>query len=233
MQEAIPQPTGSMEAADPIVAAAIRAEAWAGEPFLREGEDPAEALGEGTARRRALDEAVAEMDAGRTSSVAAMEGPLRTPARPRARARGAGAAHRRRHRAPPPPGRCARRNAHRADRSEPALPRAERQRERQRPHGDGGGARAAAGRGRGRGLDARRRDRERGASRGAAAGRPGRGAPLPLPPPDRIGQDDRRSGLRRGGPHPRRADPHAPAPSGVPVHARPDDRGLRQAPHTR
>jgi superfamily II DNA or RNA helicase len=65
MQEAIPQPTSSLEAADPIVAAALRAEAWAGEPFLREGEDPAQALGEGTARRRALDEAIAELDAGR------------------------------------------------------------------------------------------------------------------------------------------------------------------------
>src|SRR5215472_17697122 len=67
MQEAIPQPTGSLEAADPVVAAALRAEAWAGEAFLREGEDRAEALGEGTARRRALDEAVAEMDAGRAT----------------------------------------------------------------------------------------------------------------------------------------------------------------------
>src|SRR3954449_9777100 len=65
MQEAIPQPTGPLEAADPVVAAAIRAEAWAGEPFLREGEDPTKALGAGSARRRALDEAVAEMDAGR------------------------------------------------------------------------------------------------------------------------------------------------------------------------
>src|SRR5690242_10793243 len=65
MQEAIPQPTSSLEAADPVVAAALRAEAWAGEPFVREGEDPADALGEGTARRRALDEAVTEMDAGR------------------------------------------------------------------------------------------------------------------------------------------------------------------------
>ncbi len=68
MQEAIQQPTSStLEAADPVVAAALRAEAWAGEPFVREGEDPAEALGEGTARRRALDEALAEMDAGRKS----------------------------------------------------------------------------------------------------------------------------------------------------------------------
>ena len=54
MQEAIQQPTSSLEATDPIVAAALRAEAWAGEPFLRDGEDPAEALAEGTARRRAL-----------------------------------------------------------------------------------------------------------------------------------------------------------------------------------
>src|SRR4051794_33713954 len=65
MQEAIPQPTSSLEAADPTVAAALRVEAWAGEPFVREDEDPAEALGAGSARRRALDEAVAEMDAGR------------------------------------------------------------------------------------------------------------------------------------------------------------------------
>jgi superfamily II DNA or RNA helicase len=65
MQEAIQPTSPTLEAADPIVAAAVRAEAWAGEPFLREGEDPAEALGEGTARRRALDEAIAEMDAGR------------------------------------------------------------------------------------------------------------------------------------------------------------------------
>jgi ribonuclease E len=67
MQEAIQQPTSSLEATDPLVAAALRAEAWAGEPFLREGEDPAEALAEGTARRRALDDAVAEMDAGQKS----------------------------------------------------------------------------------------------------------------------------------------------------------------------
>ena len=64
MQEAIQQPTSSLEATDPIVATALRAEAWAGEPFLRDGEDPAEALAEGTARRRALDDAVAEMDGG-------------------------------------------------------------------------------------------------------------------------------------------------------------------------
>jgi ribonuclease E len=64
MQEAIQQPTIVSEAAAPVVAAAYRAEAWAGEPFLREGEEPAEVLAPGTARRRALDDAVAEIDAG-------------------------------------------------------------------------------------------------------------------------------------------------------------------------
>ncbi len=64
MQEAIQQPTIPSAATDPTAAAALRAEAWAGEPFLREGEDPAQALAEGTARRRALDDAIAEMDSG-------------------------------------------------------------------------------------------------------------------------------------------------------------------------
>ncbi|MDX6480139.1 MAG: ribonuclease [Gaiellaceae bacterium] len=64
MQEAIPEPTHYPSADDPLVAAAARAEAWAGEPFLRNGEDPARVLAEGTARRRALDDAIAEMDGG-------------------------------------------------------------------------------------------------------------------------------------------------------------------------
>jgi len=51
--------------ADGLAAAARRAEAWAGEPFLRLDEDPAEALAEGRARRRALDDALAEIEAGR------------------------------------------------------------------------------------------------------------------------------------------------------------------------
>ena len=48
-----------------LAAAAVRAGAWAGEPFLRPEEDPAEALAPGRARRRALDDALAELDAGR------------------------------------------------------------------------------------------------------------------------------------------------------------------------
>ncbi|MGZ4338679.1 MAG: DEAD/DEAH box helicase [Gaiellaceae bacterium] len=43
---------------------ALRSEAWAGEPFLRSDEDPEVVLGPGTARRRALDDALAEIDAG-------------------------------------------------------------------------------------------------------------------------------------------------------------------------
>src|SRR3954468_21804701 len=61
------QPIILSEAADPLAADAYRAEAWAGEPFLREGEDPAQVLAPGTARRRALDEAVAEIEEGKAA----------------------------------------------------------------------------------------------------------------------------------------------------------------------
>src|SRR5690349_16235744 len=64
MQEAI-QTTILSEAAHPLAADAYRAEAWAGEPFLSAGEDPDQVLAPGTARRRALDEALAEIAAGR------------------------------------------------------------------------------------------------------------------------------------------------------------------------
>jgi hypothetical protein len=39
MQEATKQPIILSEAADPLAASAYRAEAWAGEPFLHDGED--------------------------------------------------------------------------------------------------------------------------------------------------------------------------------------------------
>src|SRR5688572_656526 len=42
-----------------------RAEEFTLEPFIHDGEDPSLALAEGTARRRALDDALAEIDAGR------------------------------------------------------------------------------------------------------------------------------------------------------------------------
>ena len=47
-----------------LTAAARRAEAWFGEPFLHPGEDPDVALAAGTARRAALDDALAEVEAG-------------------------------------------------------------------------------------------------------------------------------------------------------------------------
>jgi len=65
MQEAIEHSTVAAVEADGLAAAARRAEAWAGEPFLHVDEDPAEALAVGRARRRALDDALAEMEAGR------------------------------------------------------------------------------------------------------------------------------------------------------------------------
>src|SRR5688572_16679582 len=65
MQEAIEHSTVASEETDGLTAAALRAEAWAGEPFLRPGENAAEVLAEARARRRALDDALAEMEAGK------------------------------------------------------------------------------------------------------------------------------------------------------------------------
>jgi ribonuclease E len=65
MQEIKEQPTTSSEATDGLMADALRAEAWAGEPFIREGEDPAKVLAPATSRRRALDDALAEIEGGR------------------------------------------------------------------------------------------------------------------------------------------------------------------------
>jgi ribonuclease E len=65
MQETKEQPTTTSEATNGLTADALRAEAWAGEPFLREGEDPARVLAPGTSRRRALDDALAEIEANR------------------------------------------------------------------------------------------------------------------------------------------------------------------------
>jgi ribonuclease E len=65
MQEAIDHPTARSEETNALTALALRAEAWSGESFLHPGEDPAEVLAEGRARRRALDAALAEQEAGR------------------------------------------------------------------------------------------------------------------------------------------------------------------------
>jgi ribonuclease E len=50
---------------DDLVADAQKAGDWAGEPLLHNGEDPAQVLAAGTARRNALDAALTEIEAGR------------------------------------------------------------------------------------------------------------------------------------------------------------------------
>src|SRR5438445_2741605 len=65
MHEATQDLTYSSAATGELAAAAARAETWAGEPFVHPGEDVEAVLTEGTARRRALDDALAEIDAGR------------------------------------------------------------------------------------------------------------------------------------------------------------------------
>lgn len=65
MHEAILNPTQTSEPAEGLQAAALHAQAWYGEPFLHAGEDPAVALAPGTARRSALDDALAEIEAGK------------------------------------------------------------------------------------------------------------------------------------------------------------------------
>src|SRR5512132_1964826 len=64
MQETTEQRTAT-PAMDDLVADAQKAGEWAGEPLLHNGEDPAQVLAAGTARRNALDAALTEINAGR------------------------------------------------------------------------------------------------------------------------------------------------------------------------
>ncbi len=64
MQDIADQPTMTSGAVAELAEAAVRAATWADEPFLRPDEDPAVVLAPGTARRRALDQAIAEIEAG-------------------------------------------------------------------------------------------------------------------------------------------------------------------------
>ena len=77
MHETLTQSPEVLETSDGIRAAALRAEAWAGEPFLRpDDEDPETTLRPGSALRHALDDALAEIEAGRSGAVLRMEGAL-------------------------------------------------------------------------------------------------------------------------------------------------------------
>src|SRR4249919_1541011 len=66
MHEATTIPTLTSDTSENLTAAAQRAESWFGEPFLQPDEDPLQALAPGSARRLALDDALAEIDAGLT-----------------------------------------------------------------------------------------------------------------------------------------------------------------------
>jgi ribonuclease E len=65
MHEATTTPTLTSDTPEVLTAAARRAESWFGEPFLDADEDALVALAPGTARRAALEDALAEMEAGR------------------------------------------------------------------------------------------------------------------------------------------------------------------------
>jgi ribonuclease E len=64
LHEAVEQTTVPTQATISLVEDATRAEAWAGEPFLHPDEEPQVVLGSGTARRRALDDALTEIEDG-------------------------------------------------------------------------------------------------------------------------------------------------------------------------
>jgi ribonuclease E len=64
MHEAKTIPALTSDTSQDLTESANRTESWCGEPFLQPDEDAAVALAPGTARRAALDDALAEMDAG-------------------------------------------------------------------------------------------------------------------------------------------------------------------------
>jgi ribonuclease E len=64
LHEAIEQTTVPTQATHPPVEDVERAVTWAGEPFVHPDEEPETVLGPGTARRRALDDALAEIEQG-------------------------------------------------------------------------------------------------------------------------------------------------------------------------
>jgi ribonuclease E len=66
LHEAVEQTPVPTHATHPLVEDVERSQTWAGEPFLHPDEDPDTVLAPGTARRRALDDALKEIEAGRS-----------------------------------------------------------------------------------------------------------------------------------------------------------------------
>ena len=219
-------PTGS-EAPTAFEAAALRAEAWAGEPFLRPDDDAAVVLAPGTAFRRALDDALAEMEAGLKAPspewkihYALMLGLERVLSEK-----------------PPHLASGTELRRHQVDALAGMLTELIAANQKHE-NGNGNGQRRRVAVEELVEEDEEDEDFEIAEVTDeelplAAAGRSGRRAPLPLPPPDRLRQDDRRRRLRRGGPHRGRADPHPPPPARRPVPARADRARLRRPPHRR
>ena len=216
----------SSEPAEGLEASALRAHAWYGEPFLHAGEDPAAALAPGTARRAALDDAIAEMDAGR-----------KTPSN-RWRVRYGLMLGLERVLAAPTPATASGTDLRRHQIDALAGMLTELIASSQRA-GDENGNGNGNGNGHAVDADAAELDEEDDDfdagvvedeidEEPAFTGEdPGAIAALPLPPSDRVGEDDRRGRVRRVGAPPRRPDPHPPAAARLPVQPRPDDRGLR------
>ena len=187
MSEAILNPTLSSDAADELKADALRAQDWAGEPFLHADEEPAESLAPGTARRAALDEALAEIVAGRS-----------TPS-PRWKVRFGLLLGLERVLSSKPPTTAAgtELRKHQIDALAGMLTEliAANQRYAEEENGNGNGAGTDAGHEPEDELDDEdelvgRGHRRR--ARGIRRRRPRRRPPLPVPPPHRLGQDDRR-----------------------------------------
>jgi superfamily II DNA or RNA helicase len=64
MHETLTQSPALLETSDGIRSAALRAEAWAGEPFLEADDEPLEVIRPGSAMRKALEDALVEIDSG-------------------------------------------------------------------------------------------------------------------------------------------------------------------------
>ena len=117
-------PSVALEAAPvPSTGDVERAAAFTREPFVLEGEDAAVALAPGSARRRAFDAALAELDAGADGALGRLAPALVAAARPGPAAVAGRAAAGGRDGALGPPGRRAVRHAHRAPRRRAAQRR--------------------------------------------------------------------------------------------------------------
>jgi ribonuclease E len=66
LHEAVEHTPVPTQATHPLVEDVARSQTWAGEPFLHPDEDPDTVLAPGTARRRALDDALKELEPGRS-----------------------------------------------------------------------------------------------------------------------------------------------------------------------